>query len=199
MADDKELFDLGGGIGVDSADLTGTMGLYLVTPEGSRFVTLDELKTWVNTDPTVIPASEPFRGANVQLSSGTVVANTSVNTLSWGSARYDTDSFWSGGSPTRLTVPSGVDRVRVNAGFRSTGGAAVGISCFIVKNGSVFMAMFSANSGFANGGGYCSTGVIDVDAGDYFELQYVQGTATSRTVEATDRTFFSIEAVEHSL
>lgn len=191
---DKELFSLPEH---DSTDIDGTMGVYLVDPlVGSRYVTLAELKTYINTDPTTVPASEPLRGARAVRTS-TFTPSTGVNAISWnsdstGDGGFDTDSIWDSGAPTRLTVPTGWERAALFAGIRVTGGSAVNLFLAIRKNGTDTFANTMSSSGFSNQGLQVSTGPIIVTAGDYFEATYEFSSVTSKTVQNEPRTFFSI-------
>jgi hypothetical protein len=189
---------------LDSSELAGNMLVYLSVPIGggaydSRATMLSELKTWVNTDPSEPPASEPLRGASVGLSSGVNVSTTAEQIISWTSEAYDTDAMWSAGAPTRLTVPSGVTMVELFAGMRSTAAAAKNINISIRKNGTTYVAAQGFDSGFANFSGAVATGPIAVTPGDYFELTYTQSDSATRTLANDGRTFFRMHAVEHTL
>src|SRR5690606_13084578 len=93
---------------------------------------------------------------------------------------------------TRLTVPSGVSRVRVTAGVQtpsSTGALRVQI----YKNGTEFRGMGEAVSDTAGADGVIvTTGVIPVTAGDYFEVLV---TDTAALTLAGNTQWASIEEV----
>jgi len=55
-------------------------------------------------DPTLSLGPGEFKGALVNKSGNQSIANASNVILTWQNITYDTDSFFSGGSPTRLTV-----------------------------------------------------------------------------------------------
>lgn len=201
----SELFDLNGGVGLDSTELDATMGIYLVDPaNGSRFVTLDELKTWINTDPTIVPSSEPWRGCRAyRTSDATSVASGAE--IAWQAAAIDTDSIWSGGAPTRLTVPTGVTKIRLRWGVQMEALATAGqLISRVLKNTSglslsescTLIAPRQSNTGFTNNysGGY--SGVLSVTAGDYFELEVVFSMTSQDQVLATNATYFELEIVE---
>jgi hypothetical protein len=121
--------------------------------------------------------------------------------IGFDSEQYDTSNFHDNvTNNTRLTVPSGVSRVRVfgqlskaNVSGATTtlltiqpnlaGGATVGIA---VQN--------VLSSGTASVFQVCSP-VLSVAANDYFELQVNQTTDTSIDFQA-DGTLFGIEVVE---
>lgn len=184
--------------------LAGTDVVHIVDGDGnSRKMTLAALKTFINTDPTVVPSSEPFRGARVRRSAAQSLANNSVAVISWQVEDQDTDAFWSAGAPTRFTIPTGVTRVAVwgQIGFasNSTGGRLVRVT----KNGSPFNgsgeAVVTAAAISMRVPVYCE---VEVTAGDYFELSAFQNSGGSLDVAeaaALDRTFFAIKVVEGSV
>lgn len=176
----------------------GTLGgteLFVITDGdgNSRKVTLDELKTFINTDPTVVPSSVPYSGARVVRTSDVGISGVLV--VAWQSEERDTDSFWSAGAPTRLTVPTGVTKVKVSASARLTGSGVLLQAAFL-KNGA-------ASAGLGTQSGtvqdiFVGSDVLDVVAGDYFEVQLFTGSGA--TVEATTsgiaRTWFAMEVIE---
>lgn len=197
---DQELGDLPA-----AGALDGTVLLYIVDQDGnSRRVTLAELKTFVNTDPTIVPSSEPWRGARVRRSSN-VTGITWPYIVSWNSEVEDTHGFWSAGAPTRLTVPAGVTRVRLRANVEIEAGAlAGGTFVSILKNGAAFngqgaLGLRQSASGFTANGGHVHTWSDPCVAGDYYELR-INNTGMSGIDEVVSSTFtwFEIEVVEHT-
>lgn len=85
----------------------------------SRKLTMAELKTLVNTDPSIVPSNLPYRGARVRRTANLNIANSTSVSVSWQSdaapEARDTDGIWNIGSPTRLVVPTGVTKVRLQA------------------------------------------------------------------------------------
>jgi hypothetical protein len=199
----SELLDLNGGVGLTSGEVASAQGLYVVDASGnSRFVSFANLKTAINTDPTVVPASEPLIGARALLTGTVTPPNTSENAIAWQSVSttgFDTNSFWSAGAPTRFTIPAGVTKVMLFAGLRATGGSAVSISLAIRKGGTTQIATNSMDSGFVNQTLTSASGPLIVAAGDYFEATYVFSSVTSKAIQNEERTFFSIVALEASI
>lgn len=136
----------------------------------------------------------PFKGALVRRATTQSIAATTNTQLAFSDAVYDTDTFWSGGSPTRLTVPSGVTKVQLWGGVAWSGGSANG-TLRLLKNGATFLGRgnISAASGFTDQGLTVMSAVIPVVAGDYFEAQVYLSAA--RTVSA-DGAVFGLAVVE---
>lgn len=118
--------------------------------------------------------------------------------VTWDQESYD-DNSWHDNStnPSRMTVPSGVTRVRVGANLAlSSVNASVRILVTILKNGtSVFdgaAAMEGATPGTAPRVSV-SSGPIACVATDYFEVSLFVQTDTSITVVAANSNFW-IEA-----
>lgn len=185
--------------------LDGTVLLYIVDQDGnSRRVTLAELKTFVNTDPTIVPSSEPWRGARVRRSSN-VTGITWPYIVSWNSEVEDTHGFWSAGAPTRLTVPAGVTRVRLRANVEIEGSANTG-SMFlsILKNGAAFngqgaIGNRNSSTGFSSNVLHCHSWSDQCTNGDYYEVRINVNTLTGvDEVVAGTLTWFELEVVEHS-
>ena len=132
---------------------------------------------------TTTQVSQPdFRGARVILGS----ENKSIPAngyMAFDVAEYDTDSFWTVGSPTRLTIPAGITKVEVRAMLEGSA------NYVIEKNTSV---QSNAAQGFN------TTGVIPVAQDDYFELLEVNGSSAGNNNGAL-KTFFEVIVVEHTL
>jgi hypothetical protein len=119
--------------------------------------------------------------------------------VAWDSEVYD-DNSWHDNvtNNTRLTVPSGVSRVRVGGAVRvANGTAGVQIQLTIQKNAS---ANFDGNMGMtATTFGATSlmsiaSGPISVSAGDYFELLLAYSTTDTSIDITAARSNFWIEA-----
>lgn len=195
---DKQLLALGA-VGA----LAGGMAMLIEDSSGNtRYVTLDDLKTFFNTNPTVVPSSVSYRGAQVLRSSDQTggAANT-VNVIAWQTENRDTDGFWQVGAPTRFTIPNGITKIRLTLGIRyvlaSTNTATRQIGFY--KNGTLDHPGLCSTQ--ANGLSMhltCVTDVLDVVAGDYFEAWEWHSTS-SQDVNAHGRTFFALEVIEASV
>lgn len=146
-----------------------------------------------------------FRGALVALTANAASANYTGagQAVSFGSGTeiYDTDSIHDETTnPSRLTVPSGVTKVRLSGQIAITGGTSGNaLLPFLSKNGT--------GGGFAGRPGQwtatsTSSGTVQfnspalpVAAGDYFELIMADQSDTSIVLTAND-TWFAMEIVE---
>lgn len=183
---------------------TGTDTSRAVTPAGVAAFVLDEddFATDSATRPpsqqstaAYIAANVPFaKRASAKASSGQSVPNNTSTLLSYGTETYDTAGMFDTGTPTRMTVPSGVTYVIV-FGFIQYTAAVSGLSFLNLRHknsgGSTLADYF-----FANAGGYYgnfNTGPLAVSAGDYFEMYALQVSGASRTTNGAER--FEMAAV----
>lgn len=196
----SELMDLNGGVGLTSTEVASAQGLYVVDATGnSRFVSFANLKTAINTDPTIVPSSEPWRGARAVRTATLSITSGAEANITWQSTDLDTDSIWSAGAPTRVTVPAGVTKVRVTGGVRWAS-SSVGTSRMagIVKNGATIPGnSFSGGAPSGTSAGHSlDTGVIAVTAGDYFELRVFHNVGAALNVVNDAATFLCLDIVE---
>lgn len=153
----------------------------------------------VSGNPTIARAS--FRGALVTRASDQTAANYSAGAaVPFDTESYDTDSIHDNSSnTTRLTVPSGVTKVRLTGNmFLSSVNANEVVNLDIRKNGVQFV-MGLPNASGSNAFGFpranvCSA-VMTVTAGDYFEMFITTSGDASITVVATG-TWFAMEIIE---
>lgn len=143
-----------------------------------------------------------WRGAAVNLTATkTGVVNNQI--ISWDQAIEDTDSFWSIGNPTRLTVPSGISRVRLFWGTRfegtATGGSFLSFPTINAGNVDAFAIPVwrSGTTGQSNNQLNGFSRAIPVNAGDYFELTVQFTMSGLDQILALSQTYFEIEAIEY--
>ncbi|GIX11609.1 hypothetical protein [Elioraea sp.] len=150
----------------------------------------------------------PFRGALVRRTSD-ATGLTFPWFASWQTAVYDTDSFWDSGTPTRLTIPAGITRVRLHGSVRLADQLAAGsIFLALARNGTFpgpssypgteALHVRHSGTGFNTNQAFFITPVLSVSAGDYFELRLNRTGLTVTSVLADPATFFAIEVVEVS-
>ncbi len=134
----------------------------------------------------------PFSGALIERTSGDTAISTGVD-IPWEAEIYD-HGGWAdiGGNPTRLTVPVGVTKVLITA-VPVVGNPPSDIEFQLHKNGTIIIDQ---------GGAYSRTGgqvvvihsaVLEVVAGDYFEINPV---FSSGTPDIRITSWFAIQAIE---
>jgi hypothetical protein len=126
------------------------------------------------------------------------MATGTATPIAWQQADRDTDNFWSAGAPSKITVPTGVTKVRVGASANiGTGGANTTIrQITLKKNGSVVAGGSAITvTGISSDLTTWST-VLDVAAGDYFEAVYFHNRGSDESLTATAGSWFGIEVVE---
>lgn len=180
--------------------LTGTSVLYMVDENNnSRKVSLADLAQYIKTAASIVPASNPRKDARVKRTADLSIANNANLAVTWQAADFDTSAFWNAGAPTRLTVPSGVTKVKLSGGVRWVSNTTGSRLITLFKNGASVAGRFSQQS---------LTGVIDqsgvsadipVVAGDYFEMIVFQSSGGALNITASDVTWFQIEVVEGTL
>ena len=133
-----------------------------------------------------------------QLTAGSTqtIADATPTAVSWDSVLFDDNSFWSNASPTRLTVPAGVNRVRLSAGIRWAANSTGERKIQIRFNPA---GTYEANGIWASddrpsddtGDATVVTPIIPVAAGDYFEVIVTQdsggGLALNTSTAAINR------------
>lgn len=162
--------------------------MYFATDANEFFY--DNGATWVST------FSRKFGGAHVYRSAAQTISNQVFTFISWDTENYDTDSIWSSSDPTKLVVPSGVTRVRLNAGVRwaDKSGTTSEYGTWFNKNKTEASAETGitgynfAHWSRADTYGHCgysfASPVIPVVGGDFFKLVVYQNTGGALTVNA---------------
>jgi len=142
-------------------------------------------------------AKPAFRGALVKLTANKSINPATVTAIPWDASEYDTDSIWSSTNPTRLTVPSGITKVRISANITMQGGAASLIAITTQKNGAGYVgASYITPAVQADTGASLISPVVSVTAGDYFEVLVYHNDTVSRDVLAYYSTWFTMEIIE---
>jgi len=142
-----------------------------------------------------------FQGALITSSSGIVVPDSTNLALPFDTVEYDTGSFFTGSFPTRLTVPAGVDKVRLTAAADWGNDPTNNRSIIIMSNEE---AVFTV-PGLPGQKGLASThfsslqnvitAVVDVVEDDYFFIHAFQNSGGDEDIDGTGATFFSIEVM----
>jgi hypothetical protein len=144
----------------------------------------------------------PFKGALLQRSTDLTSVSFPV-LVPFENTVYDTDAFWNAGNPSRLTIPAGVTKVRLQGSLALKAGASSGgVYVAFRKNdvgdtigGGVFTVR-QGTSGYTNNDFTAATAVIPVTEGDFFELRVNSTTSSWDDILASARTWFALEVVE---
>lgn len=140
--------------------------------------------------PPVSPGGSPtFRGALARLAVNTGVPNGADTPIAWSGVLYDTDGIWDAASPSRLTVPAGVSRVRITGFIALTdlGPETSGIRvCVIKKNGVRFpggQELLMSGRPFLLP---ADTAAVPVVPGDYFEVCVYQNSGSAISTDTSN-------------
>lgn len=142
------------------------------------------------------------RGAMLKRTADQSIPNNTLTLVSWQAAEYDDFALWSGGDPTKITIPSGVSKIRFMLNVKLE--FVVGIvDAHPVKNGNGPIQMgcggvsleVSNTSGDVTILGFAS-GILDVAAGDTWEFQVRHRTGAAKNLKATNETFLMVEVIE---
>jgi len=153
-----------------------------------------------------LSAVSALRGAMVyQSTSTTIPGNSSVTTVNWQTAIYNTDTIWeSVTNPNRLTVPTGVTGIRLYFKILVNGSSVSTDSLFarIRKNGAEAFAGNPAYGNIALGispQDAVSTGTsleITVTGGDYFDIYVAQNSGGNKfTSTGSHKCLFGMEII----
>lgn len=132
-----------------------------------------------------------WQGACVYLTA-TEAIGAGVSTLvPWDAEEEDVGGWWTSGSPTRLTVPSGVSRVRVYGMISWASAGGQGVAALLLNGATTRMP---ANENDTDGSDLVcfASRAISVSPGDYFEISVFSTNARNIDV---DKSYFAIEAV----
>lgn len=153
----------------------------------------------VNTDSRTWASIEKLDAAtkySLLYRSGTLALSAGVSAIvGFDSEVADTDGWHDTvTNNTRLTVPSGVTRVRISGGAEASSNTGQFILSFN-KNGANFAGQpqLDQEAGSSTGHLCACSPILEVTAGDYFEM-FVQAQA-ARTLQSTESTWFCIEEV----
>ena len=189
-----------------SPTFTGTPSL----PTGTTAITQTaaDNSTKLATTAYADAAIPPFKGCLVFLDASQAITVSTYTSIAFDQETYDTDSIHDNvTNNTRLTIPSGVTRVRLTAQLQWTDIASGSSICQIHlrKNGVITYDGYSENRGFTTDlSGFGTTllftsPVIIVTSSDYFELfawhNYISGLSAIGSASGSG-TWFSMEIIE---
>lgn len=113
---------------------------------------------------------------------------------------YDDLSFRTLSFPSRITIPPKVKKVRINAGAVFASNSTGVRRLFIAKNGSMsasgMVARISIPANAITNEVQVVSPVLNVVAGDYFEIYAYQNSGGDLSIDRVNGTFVSVEVIE---
>jgi hypothetical protein len=171
----------------------------MVSVSGDTSISVFAVASWLSVE-AIDGVPPTYSGAVVKKAADQTAANYVGGVLvAWDSEVHDVGGWHDNvTNNTRLTVPSGVSRVRLKAQMLTTLTTSSDIRLLALrKNGAAITPdispWFVMNNATTNS--QVVSPVLDVTPGDYFELSFLVNTDTSVTVVAT-QSWFAIEKVE---
>ncbi len=158
------------------------------------------LKTYVNTNPTIVPSSVPFRGCLLYRTSNFFVSNQTTTQIPWQAAEYNTDNLWNIATPGIITIPAGVTKVRFRGHLEYINDGAGIRQGSLDVNGASKKGLSHNAMEMATGRRFPVPGaVIPVSQGDQLSMFTWHNRGTGGTsVLAGDYTWIGVEVVEAS-
>ena len=146
-----------------------------------------------------------FKGALVtRVGASTQLISDSIWTsFVFATEEYDTDGIWTSGASTRLTVPSGITKIRISHGFilngvmSGTGGGYHGVR--LRKNGSDFEGaahQYEVESTSRPASLNITTPIINVTSSNYFEVQFYHNYGGLASITSGSDVWFAMEIIE---
>lgn len=130
-------------------------------------------------------------GALIYMTGSQAISNNTWTVVNFGAANYDPLTLWN--SSSRLTVPAGVKKVRLSGNMEMAAVTSGTAFMTIIKNGVSFLSDSYVGQPHIGGGnntalnGFnCSSAVLSVSAGDYFEMQCFQSSGSSKDIAQTN-------------
>lgn len=210
VPDGKLVFIFSTGAGVHLAGSAGGGGALaelsdvdVATPAAGDLLRFDGALWGAQAPGVYRRALLPYRGALLRRTSSLIGVAAPV-LVPWQDAHYDTDGFWSAGTPSRITIPAGVTKVRFSGSVALASSTnAGGVFLSLERNGAggppgagVFTVR-ATTTGYGNNDYQCHSAVIPVAEGDFFELRVNFTNVNWDDIVASDsRTWFAVEVVE---
>ena len=167
----------------------GTTAVQMIAPGTSGNVLTSNGTTWAST------AANFGKGASVVKGGQDSITTATTTTLTWQYALYDSSSVYSGATPTRLTVPSGVSLVSVQACVIWSPNGVGYRQVYIRKNG-IFANLTPADTtptiAGINVNQNVASGLQSVTPGDYFETCVYQDSGSTLSVDNSAVCWFSM-------
>lgn len=152
----------------------------------------------------VAAAGQPGALLRLTAASTQTIPDATPTAVTWDSIQYDDLSFWSGGNPSRITIPAGVTRVRITGGIRWTASGTGERKLKVRSNGGTYEANSIWGSddrpSDASGDATITSPILEVTAGQYFELIVEQNSGGGLDIDASTAAgnhanFFCVEVI----
>lgn len=190
---------------VAAGTITGDELLHLVQSGNSRKATLQAIASAFMGLNVGQGLAAPFRGVLTKRTTN-LTGITFPLVVPWEGVEYDTDGFWNAGSATRITIPAGVQKVRLGAQITLPDNAvAHSVFVSIKKNGNDYAGQHVSHirhgaTGYPDNFYLLPMGpAIPVTAGDYFELHLNTTQTSLNAINTTDGvSWFALEVVQAS-
>jgi len=145
----------------------------------------------------VPPAGGSFSGAKVTRTTTQAVSHNTDTLVSWSSADYDTGGYWSSGSPTRLTIPTGGTGKYLITFLNSFVANSTGVRYVSIRKngGNAFDTVFSQYIAALSGSPtiQATSTELALSAGDYLTLLVYQNSGGSLNItDAECKTYMTI-------
>lgn len=167
---------------------------FTVVNDSGSSTTINADELWFAIEP--IDSAQKY--ALVNKSATQAISAATTTTVTFGAEVADTDAFHDNvTNNSRLTVPSGVTRVRLS-GCCANGGTSSQFVVTMLKNGASARGLPAKDTETTSATtlGFVSA-IMAVSTSDYFEMRYFSAAAT--TLQNNDRTWFQIEEVDASI
>lgn len=143
---------------------------------GNAILASDHYNVFQNVNNLIVPPM-----VEVRRTSG--LTYTSETDVTWQSTTYDTDSMWSSGSATRVTIgTTGLYLINVYGDIRSTS-SVTGFQYILTVNGTY--TLLSGHQPVGQNGRYAASWVASLTAADYLQLRITVTTAGTITVNGS--------------
>lgn len=126
---------------------------------------------------------EVFSGCEVRRTSNQSIPNNSITTVTWQTAVYDTDSYWSAGDATKISIPAdGLYQIMANVAFEAN---ATGTRAFVIQvNGDSDDYVLRPRGAATNAGEWAFYGATNaiLHEDDYLEMTAYQNSGAARNL-----------------
>lgn len=144
-------------------------------------------------------STRTHRGCLLNKTVNQPLAHQTRTNLTWQNAVYDTDGFWKLATPDRITIPSGVKKIRLQSNVVYNSSSSVGDRFTGMKKNNTY---FTGSGNISLSGGSRSanivSAVINVVEGDYFIIwaEQLSGGTLDVLTDSGYSTWFALEVIE---